>query len=376
MDKENKTKKEDSTDLDPEKKPVREPEFAIHKMPKGYKTGRFDSVFSHKNENGSGKTDSSSFSVLAEKKDQEKKHHSRKAGLFVVFFGLVVVVFLIYFVVFYIKNPNGISFKMPSFNTSLNKKVDINNSIIPENKTEENGPEMIEASDLLDINDTENNFEEIDQIDNTEDIPGDNLDQDIIADDTTDNTDNVPMIDSFSDTDTDGLSDDEETLLGSNLINIDTDSDGYDDLTELINLYNPTNQGSISDNQNISKYNNSYFSYDILHPSAWELKSLNDGSSAIFLINDASFVQVLAEKNEGGKNIKDWYFSRFFEIVEESSVVDNSNWQGVYSPDFYSFYLTDKNREYVYSIVYSFPENVTPNYYNIFRMMINSFNLK
>lgn len=376
MSKEDKTKKEDGVDLDPEKKPVREPEFTVHKMPKGYKTGRFDSVFSRKDE---GSKEKKGFSVLAKKNEEEKKHHSRKTGLLVVFFGLIVVVFLIYFIISYIKNPDGDFLKMPSFNFFSKKELVVESLPILESEVGEENLGIDSTENESDIGVIENDFEEIEPIEEEEsggDKPEDDLNQELPPEDIGDDINNIPMIDSFSDTDSDGLSDAEEALLGSSLINIDTDGDGYDDLTELINLYDPVGSGPINANPNISEYSNSYFSYNIFYPNSWELKPLGDGSSVTFLISDNSFVQVLAEKNEGNKNINDWYFSRFFEVLGENSITDGDSWQGVYSPDFYSFYLTDKKRENVYSLVYSFPENTSPNYYNIFRMMVNSFNIK
>lgn len=368
-------KKENSGDssVDSEKKQIKNPVFNVHRMPKGYKSGRFETTVK--------KSDSAnnfSGSVLEEKNQQEKKHQGKKIGFLIVFFGVIIVAFLAYAVFSYVKDPQNFSLKMPSFSflSNINKT---NNNIVNEELENKN---VSEENIVEEQSNKQDEIDELPFIDETDVASS----SDIINTDTSDETnttteeninqDDVIMFDSFSDTDGDGLNDDEESLLGTNNISVDSDSDGYDDLTELTNLYNPAGQGAISINQNIDKYSNSSFSYDIFYPKKFEIKALSDGTSVIFLIDDSSFIQVLVEKNEDKKNIESWYFSRFFEVADSLSVIEKEGWSGVYSPDFYSFYLTDDKKENVYSIVYSFPENKMASYYNIFRMMINSFKLK
>lgn len=369
-------KKENLNDgsIDPEKKQVKNPVFNVHRMPKGYKSGRFENIIK-KNDS----VDNFSGSVLGEKNQQEKKHQGKKIGFLIVFFGVIIVAFLAYAVFSYIKNPQNFSLKMPSFSFLSNIGKTDNDIVNQEPKNDNN----VSGEDIIDEQSSEQNeIDELPFIDET-DVASSSDIVDINTPDENNTTteenidqDDVVMFDSFSDTDGDGLNDDEESLLGTNNISVDSDSDGYDDLTELTNLYNPAGQGSISINSNIDKYSNGSFSYDIFYPKKFEIKALSDGTSVIFLIDDNSFIQVLVEKNEDKKNIESWYFSRFFEVADSLSVIEKEGWSGVYSPDFYSFYLTDDKKENVYSIVYSFPENKMASYYNIFRMMINSFKLK
>lgn len=356
-------------DLGPENKKVREPVFNVHKMPKGYKSGRF--------ENTSLGVDKKSLSVLEEKNHQEKKHHSKKTGFLIVFFGLLVVVFLVYLVFSYIKT-GSFALKMPSFSLSFlnekSKNIEIKDDGLkdsgkPEKQLDDDFSE--DSSSLIinfdDLSDDTFNEDEFDYI---------ATDTEIVNIEDGGNPENIVMSNFFVDTDNDGLSDEEELIFLTSPINMDTDGDGYDDLIEILNLYNPAGPGDLLQNDSIENYKNLAFSYNVFYPKQFELKTLSDGTSAIFLINDQSFLQILVEKNENNKNIEDWYLSRFFESIDSSLVVNKSGWSGVYGTDFYSFYLTDDKRENIYSIVYNFPENTAAVYYNIFRMMINSFSLK
>lgn len=360
-----------SEDLTKENKKVREPDFIIHRMPKGYKSGRFDLVSNSKK----------SLSVLEEKNYEEKKHHSKKTGFLIIFFGVLVVIFLIYLIFSYLKT-GSLSLKMPSFNTSfLTKKsreieVKNDNQESPElldddaekqlTENTASDPIIIEFDEDLDnnLNDTENESEQTDL-----DVKGENINTE------DEGAENIISPIYFVDTDGDGLSDEEELIFSTSPINVDSDGDGYDDLTEILNLYNPTGAGDLLQNESIEKYNNSSFSYSVYYPKQFELKNLSDDSSAIFLINDQSFLQILVEKNEAKKSIEEWYMSRFFESVDPSLLINKNGWSGVYGTDFYSFYLTDDKKEYIYSIVYTFPENTAAVYSNIFKMMINSFKL-
>jgi hypothetical protein len=144
-------------------------------------------------------------------------------------------------------------------------------------------------------------------------------------------------------------------------------------LTEALNLYNPAGNGKLINNSNVSKYQNNSFAYNILYPTIWDKNVLSDESSIIFSINSNSFVQVLVEENETGANIKNWYTSRFFTLVDSANFIENENWEGVYSEDGLAVYLTNKQKSYIYTILYTVPEGQTQSYINIFKIIVNSF---
>lgn len=345
-------------------KTIPEPIFNTHKMPKGYKVGRFDYS---KNYSESGYMGSS----------QDNKKHTKKMGFFIIFLGIIIVLFLGYVSFAYIKNPDFSFNKLFSFK-NLNISI-LNNKINFSGKFLVNNGDNMVVSDIQSTN-NDNKIDEL--VAETEDETTTN---EIINDINTENSTTSEEIQEinleqdfyiFLDDDLDGLSNDEEALLGSNKNLKDSDGDGYDDLIEISNLYNPAGTGAIKDNPNINQYKNENFKYSVFYPKNWEINSLSDGSSVIFSINDNSFIQILVEKNDNFMNIKNWYASRFFNLVDNSKIIVNPKWDGVYSDDGLAFYLTDKNFKNVYTVFYSFPENQAGAYINILKMIVSSFNLQ
>lgn len=181
----------------------------------------------------------------------------------------------------------------------------------------------------------------------------------------------------YLDTDNDGLSDAEEQIFGTKSAEADSDGDGYDDESEINNLYNPAGEGKLEDNPAISKFENSQFKYSVLHPVSFMKNVVIDGSSVIFGAKDNSFIQIISQANDKNDEIADWFDSQFPEnkTVEED-IVKKDDWQGVFHKDKKIFYLTDNSKKYIFIISYvPEPEN-NMSYYNIFKMMINSFTIK
>ena len=318
----------------PEKK---EAVFNIHKMPKGYKFGRFES---HE-ERPDGKSTGTS----------HKK--SKKIGFLIIIFGIIFVLFLAYLMFSYIQNP---SFQLFS---GRDRTIEVEESVTPPLSLDEDEPDPVDIieEDIEEVIDDENIVDDFIEED-LEDL----AEEDILA--------------FFIDSDSDGLSDTEEALLGTDPLNSDSDSDGYGDLEELLNLYNPAGEGRLIENENIEEHANQSFSYSLLYPASWDLRSLSDDSSVIFSIDDNSFIQVLVESNDSGLDIKSWYASRFFENIADSRIIKKNNWEGVFSGDGLAFYLSSSNSNNIYTLFYSFPSGQTGSYINIFNMMINSFQFK
>ncbi|MDD3711599.1 MAG: hypothetical protein PHP37_03310, partial [Patescibacteria group bacterium] len=285
-----------------------EPVFNIHRMPKGYKIGRFEGEKSNLNK----KNDTD---FIPSKKHQ----HNKKIGGVIIFFGVIIVLVLGYIVFSYLSNPN---FKLSQiFNFSNKNSLEKQNNI-----------------DIVNNVKVEDIFKEEDSIiiDGVEtDIIDEAVEEEVIDPLLSTSTEEVveePAFDDFDylfvDNDGDGLSDSEEIILGTDFFEVDSDGDSYSDLTEALNLYDPIGNGRLVTNPNISKYQNNTFSYNILYPVLWDKNVLSDESSVIFSINSNSFIQVLVEENVSRANIKNWYTSRFFSLVEEERFVENDNWEG------------------------------------------------
>ncbi len=180
-----------------------------------------------------------------------------------------------------------------------------------------------------------------------------------------------------TDGDNDGLTDIEEILLNTSSTTPDTDGDGYLDGSELINLYNPAGAGELTANSNISLYENKTFAYGLLYPSAWQT-SINGGDdSLMFKTDDNQFVQVIVQPNVDKQMLDQWYIEQLGVLtISDADRVSGSNWLGIKSPDGLNIYLIDNKQNYIFSLTYNPGGGNVLEYFNIFQMMVKSFNLK
>ena len=178
----------------------------------------------------------------------------------------------------------------------------------------------------------------------------------------------------FPDTDSEGLNDKEEALLGTSPTMADTDSDGYSDFAEVISGYNPAGSGKISNNGN---YTNKTFGYEILYPKSWPIQTLNNDATTIFTAPDNSLIQVSVQDNPDKSGILSWYEESFPNVtVGYDQVRSTYSWEGIMGENGLNFYLTDKKRSNIYVISYISALEGHVAYPNIFQLMINSLFVK
>ncbi len=194
------------------------------------------------------------------------------------------------------------------------------------------------------------------------------------------------------------LSEEEDEIFGTDPEKEDTDGDGYRDIVEILNLYDPLDpdEGRLVDNPNITKYTNPSYAYSLLAPDNWTEQEVDEYRTVIFKENDNVFISVIVQENEDGQAIDEWYIQEFSpeedqmprqeevdnwrllplnpELEEQGPIVrDAYKWQGLPHPDEDIFYIADEDGEYIYTISLSGdPEGL---YQNIFYLFINSFEL-
>lgn len=177
------------------------------------------------------------------------------------------------------------------------------------------------------------------------------------------------------DTDKDGLSDKEEKLLGSQKNNIDSDGDGYDDLLEVMNLYNPIGErpDRLINNKNIIKYQSS-LNYSIFYSASWLQQIVGGDDSVIFKSDDGHFIQVITQPNNNQSSITNWYKFQFEDAqIPYKRRITTNTWSGIKSEDELILYLTDNNYKNIFILSYTPKLNDALEYQRIFEMMIESF---
>lgn len=185
-----------------------------------------------------------------------------------------------------------------------------------------------------------------------------------------------PANSEVDDIDGDSLSNEEEVLLSTDMSNRDTDNDGYDDLSELLNLYNPNGTGDLLENENIDVYEVSGV-YKVFYPTRWEKISEDERGTVIFSSPDEHYLKVIVNTNDQFKSVETWYRELF---PEESDIFDdrkisNENFNGIKSSEGYNLYLVDKNRNYFFVLSYEPAADNQAFYSNIYEMFIKSFDL-
>ena len=179
-----------------------------------------------------------------------------------------------------------------------------------------------------------------------------------------------------TDEDQDGLTNQEETALGTNSKVIDSDGDSYTDLSEVNNDYNPTGSGKLSDNKSLKMYNNSTFNLSILYPESWEIKIASTEDSVIMTASDQQFIQLLVQPNTDQEDIISWYKKTFnVENIPTSQLVTHQEWDGVRTPDGLTAYITNKDKSYIFIVTYNLGNNRVLNYKNIFELILRSLKI-
>ncbi len=174
------------------------------------------------------------------------------------------------------------------------------------------------------------------------------------------------------DSDSDGLSNIEEQALGTGINNPDTNANGYNDLTEVLNLYNPVGSGKLSKLASISAYINNKYRYSLLYLKAWATESLDLGTTVVFTALDQSFIQVVVQPNTKKESVQSWYETQFNQTVSSGQLYSWPRADAVRSADGLIFYLTEKTKKNIYIISYTPADLENPAYKTILEVMARS----
>ncbi|MFW0862141.1 MAG: hypothetical protein ACKKL6_00990 [Candidatus Komeilibacteria bacterium] len=186
---------------------------------------------------------------------------------------------------------------------------------------------------------------------------------------------NVELL-SGLDSDSDGLTDIEENLYGTDSTLVDSDEDGYSDASELTNLYDPASAATLlADTEKVTQYINTEYNYSILYPSEWTVRALTeDKMEVIFNSKTTEFIQILVLENPLGLSAKNWYLSYNKDAdPEELKEVVLNNIVGIQTGNGRYTYLALGSN--VYSIIYNVGTTNQLNYQATYEMMLNSWEL-
>ncbi len=179
-----------------------------------------------------------------------------------------------------------------------------------------------------------------------------------------------------TDDDSDGLTNQEETALGTNPKVADSDGDKYSDLEEINNGYNPTGTGKLADDKSLGTYLNTTFNASLLYPVKWDRTVATTDDSIILTAPDQQFVQLLIQPNTKQEDILSWYKSTFnVETVPTAQLITSQTWDGVRTPDKLTTYVTNKDKTYIFVLTYNVGTGKVLNYQNVYELILRSFRL-
>jgi len=177
------------------------------------------------------------------------------------------------------------------------------------------------------------------------------------------------------DRDGDGLTDAEEDLLDSDKNSTDSDHDGYSDLKEVLNLYNPAGNNKLVDNPKIKSYLPDDHGFYFLYPATWQ--RVSDKGFPIFMGPDNHFFQLVLQDNTGGQTLDDY----FLQTTGSSAIKDSwrrqsDTWRGLTTEDGLTVYVTDSAQKEFYIFHYNPGDQQILEYPNIFSALVNSLVIK
>jgi len=179
-----------------------------------------------------------------------------------------------------------------------------------------------------------------------------------------------------SDSDGDGLTDEEEEAFRTDAKNGDTDADTYSDGVEVFNLYSPidTAPAKLATTNLVALFSNETFGYTLLYPANWAHGAVSsDESDVLFstLTGENVEVRVIPWPNSFASWFTTWApRERFEDLVPFTT---REGLAGYKRPDNLVFYFPTATRVYV--IVYNPGKDQTVYYPHVPAMIARSFRL-
>ncbi|MBU1036921.1 hypothetical protein KKF32_02710 [Patescibacteria group bacterium] len=180
------------------------------------------------------------------------------------------------------------------------------------------------------------------------------------------------------DSDGDLLSDIEENVYKTNSILPDTDGDSYQDAEEVVNLYDPTKAGSarLIDSGLVTAYYNYEYSYSVLYPTSWVVRSLTPNKSeVIFTSSNGEFMEIIIQPNPLGLSALNWY-------INQNSTIDTSGFTTLLVDGLPAIQTADGLTTYlavgtnIYTISYNIGVSQQMYFYSTYKLFLRTFSFK
>jgi len=118
-----------------------------------------------------------------------------------------------------------------------------------------------------------------------------------------------PPPEQAEDTDSDGLTDAEETeIFGSDPNSTNSDGDSFVDLNEVLNLFDPSrpDPAMLADNPGITTYRNTDYGLELLRPAAWTVQEIPSERSVRFTSATGESIRVAIYRKSPQESLSNW----------------------------------------------------------------------
>ncbi len=176
------------------------------------------------------------------------------------------------------------------------------------------------------------------------------------------------------DSDSDGVTDLEEAIYGTNANNPDSDSDGFLDGNEVYNLYNPNGRAPsrLLDSGSVVPVK-ADIGWSMLVPKGWttSLEGTNGSKMTVTTGHGETFA-LAVEDNTQNLSLVDWYLASHPDVKADQLLQYRSKkgYEGIMSPDTLSTYILWGNK--VFSFTYQLDGQTFINFRTTYYMMMNS----
>ncbi len=187
----------------------------------------------------------------------------------------------------------------------------------------------------------------------------------------------IPATPSSSDSDSDGLTDMEESLFATQKNNPDTDADQTPDGQEVVTLKDPNSNetsAKLTTTGLLDVYTNPTFSYSLFYPADWLARALPDTNNEEVLIitNTGEFFSITVENNPEILSPEEWYLNQG-SLSNGSKLVETTvnNQPAVWNPNHSTIYIARDNK--IYAVSYKVGTEKNANFKSTFKMIIKGF---
>lgn len=174
------------------------------------------------------------------------------------------------------------------------------------------------------------------------------------------------------DTDSDGLTNIEELLYGTDFRSPDTDSDTFLDGNEVFHRYDPNGlaPSTLLDTGAVRIFERTNVPFTIFYPASWSVSAAAVDTSVVFRSTEGESIDLIYEEKDALTTLTTWMKDQDISLKSTEETMTKEGYPARVAEDGRTVYLDLGNG--VVSAVYNLDETFSIDFLQTFKMMINS----